>query len=78
MIYSEEFSIHIATYIGIAKGRFELFLYIDTSICLQEIDGDWNISWPPTTRGEVALQKCPGGAESLGMHQNLTNLLILV
>jgi len=45
-----------------------LKLYIDTSICLQEVDPDWNISWPLATRGEVVIQKCPGGAESVGMH----------
>ena len=55
-----------------------IFFYIDSSMCLQEIDVDWNISWPLTIRGEVALQKCPGGAESLGMHQNCANLCILV
>ena len=45
-----------------------LKLIIDTSVCLNEIDTNWNISWPLTTRGEVAIQKCPGGAESIGMY----------
>ena len=43
-------------------------LFVDTSVCLPETDVDWNITWPLTTRGEVVLQKCPGGAESLGMY----------
>ena len=43
-------------------------LFVDTSVCLPETDVDWNIAWPLTTRGEVVLQKCPGGAESLGMY----------
>ena len=42
-------------------------IIIDTSICLQENDINWNISWPLATRGEVVKQKCPGGAESLGI-----------
>ena len=50
---------------------------IDTSICLQENDEDWNISWPLTTRGEVAIQKCPGGAESLGMYYNIVVVMYL-
>ena len=37
-------------------------------MCLQEVDIDWNISWPLTTMGQVVIQKCPGGAESLGMY----------
>ena len=37
-------------------------------MCLQEVDIDWNISWPLTTMGQVVVQKCPGGAESLGMY----------
>ena len=40
-------------------------LCIDSSICLQENDAYWKISWPFTARGEVAIQKCPGGTESM-------------
>ena len=43
-------------------------MHLDTTICLREIDQDWNISWPLTTRGVEAQQKCPGGAESLGTY----------
>ena len=41
-------------------------LCIDSLICLQENDADWNISWPFAARGKVAIQKCPGGTESIG------------
>ena len=40
---------------------------IDASLCSHERDADWNISWPVATSGDVVQQKCPGGAESLGM-----------
>ena len=43
----------------------------DDSICLNEPDADWNILWPVATREELVKQKCPGGAESLGMCSNL-------
>ena len=43
-------------------------LNIDPSVCVREIDMNWNISWPSATRGEVVQQKCPGGAESVGMY----------
>lgn len=28
----------------------------------------WNITWPVTDAGEIAIQKCPGGIESLGTY----------
>ena len=48
---------------------FIKFVRIDTSdsVCYRETDADWNITWPLATRGELVLQKCPGGAESIGM-----------
>ena len=42
--------------------------HIDTSICLRELDPDWNILWQLAARGQVVIQKCPGGAESVGMY----------
>ena len=42
-------------------------VYVDTTICLREVDVDWNITWPTTNSGQLVRQKCPGGAESLGM-----------
>ena len=48
--------------------KYPLYTYVDASICLQEYDVSWNISWPFAASGEVVKQKCPGGAESLGMH----------
>ena len=50
---------------------------VDTSVCLQEVDGKWNISWPHATRGQMIQQKCPGGAESLGIHYNF-NIKIVI
>ena len=44
------------------------FLNIGPSECVREIDVYWNISWPSATSGEVVQQKCPGGAESVGMY----------
>ena len=44
------------------------FYYIDPTICLREVDEEWNITWPTTDRGQLARQKCPGGAESVGMY----------
>jgi len=35
--------------------------------CLPENDTEWEIRWPVAQSGEVAIQKCPGGAESVGM-----------
>ena len=46
-------------------------IIIDTLVCLNETDAIWSISWPIAASGETVLQKCPGGAESLGMHYNL-------
>ena len=40
-------------------------------MCPQEIDVDWSISWPFAEKGDTVIQKCPGGAESLGMHYSL-------
>ena len=42
-------------------------MYTDTTICLKETDVDWNITWPSTYSGQMVQQKCPGGAESIGM-----------
>ena len=36
--------------------------------CQREIDGQWKITWPPTNVSEVAIQKCPGGIEAVGMY----------
>ena len=36
-------------------------------MCLREVDTEWNITWPLTTSGVTVQQKCPGGAESVGM-----------
>ena len=47
------------------------------SVCFSETDADWNISWPLATRGELVLQKCPGGAESVGMFNSLMFCIIL-
>ena len=44
------------------------FMYTDTTICLRETDMDWNITWPTTDSGQTVRQKCPGGAESIGMY----------
>ena len=43
------------------------YIFIDPSNCLREIDAEWNITWPLTASGDTAQQKCPGGAESVGM-----------
>lgn len=32
-----------------------------------EVDRVWNILWPATIAGETAVQKCPGGIESIGI-----------
>ena len=40
---------------------------MDITICLREVDPEWNITWPTTDSGQTVLQKCPGGAESVGM-----------
>ena len=40
-------------------------------LCLSEQDMDWNVTWPLTLKGRTAIQKCPGGAESLGMYAAL-------
>ena len=50
-------------------------LHIDPSVCVREVDVNWNILWPSATRGEVVQQKCPGGAESVGMYYSFTPLL---
>ena len=43
-------------------------LYIvDLTVCLREVDAEWNITWPLTASGKIVQQKCPGGVESLGM-----------
>jgi len=34
--------------------------------CVQQVDIVWGILWPATDAGETAVQKCPGGVESLG------------
>ena len=45
-----------------------LILSIDTFTgCYPENDTQWDIRWPTAERGEEVIQKCPGGAESLGM-----------
>ena len=44
--------------------------FLDSSICLPEEDVEWNIYWPLTQKGMVVKQKCPGGADSVGMHYN--------
>ena len=46
-------------------------MYTDTTICLRETDIDWNITWPTTDSGVTVRQKCPGGAESIGMYTHL-------
>ena len=53
-----------------------IYTYVDTTICLEENDIHWNISWPYAARGVVVKQKCPGGAESLGMPHNLNYLYL--
>lgn len=35
-------------------------------VCPNETDSFWGISWPPTNANDKAVQKCPGGVESLG------------
>ena len=35
--------------------------------CESEIDPMWLINWPATESGGVAVQKCPGGREAVGM-----------
>jgi len=58
-------------YVKLLTTRYVNNLYnnhIDASICLRELDPNWNISWPLATRGQVVIQKCPGGAESVGMY----------
>ncbi|XP_065913065.1 hemicentin-1-like isoform X2 [Dysidea avara] len=35
--------------------------------CYPENDTQWDIRWPTAERGEEVIQKCPGGAESLGL-----------
>ena len=43
-------------------------LYIvDPTMCLREVDPEWNITWPLTASGVTVQQKCPGGAESQGI-----------
>ena len=49
----------------------------DTSVCSNQMDADWNISWPVATSGYVVRQKCPGGAESLGMCYYLISFMYM-
>jgi len=39
---------------------------IDIEHCAAQNDTVWNVWWPDTPRGIVAVQKCPGGAKSVG------------
>ena len=41
-------------------------MYYTFSGCKEEFDNVWGILWPATNAGEFAVQKCPGGIESLG------------
>ena len=34
--------------------------------CPMEQDSTWNITWPATSVGDTAIQKCPGGSEAEG------------
>ena len=34
--------------------------------CPMEQDPTWNITWPATSVGDTAIQKCPGGSEAEG------------
>ena len=49
--------------------HLHLYTHVDVteSECPPENDAIWNIYWTLATRGDVVQQKCPGGAESLGM-----------
>ena len=38
---------------------------IATEGCQSEVDEEWQLSWPFTLVGSVAIQKC-GGADSIG------------
>ena len=48
-----------------------MYIYTDMTICLRETDVYWNITWPTTDSGQMVRQKCPGGAESIGMYMYL-------
>ena len=48
-------------------------MVIDTTICLREVDVNWNITWPTTDSGQMVRQKCPGGAESIGMYYHIAH-----
>ena len=53
-------------------------MYTDTTMCLRETDVDWNITWPTTESGQMVRQKCPGGAESIGMYSNKSFIIFLL
>ena len=46
-------------YLHTVGSRLEAF-------CVAETDAIWNTWWPNTTNGTVAVQKCPGGPNSIG------------
>ncbi|XP_065903442.1 adhesion G protein-coupled receptor L4-like [Dysidea avara] len=41
--------------------------------CLMERDMTWNITWPTTNISQVAIQKCPGGSEAIGLARRECN-----
>ena len=42
-------------------------LAVDFDGCSYEIDNTWGIAWPNTQRGLSSEQRCPGGADVLGI-----------
>ena len=49
----------------------------NSSACIQEVDKDWDIAWPTTNSGDMARQKCPGGAGinyEISMYVHFVNL----
>ena len=42
-----------------------------------EVDRIWKILWPATIAGETAVQKCPGGIESIGICIAYTYVAVL-
>ena len=43
-----------------------------------EVDRVWKILWPATIAGETAVQKCPGGIESIGIAELTYNYYLNV
>ena len=62
--------VHNIMILGIVFILFRLFNCYDYLLfcigCTMERDTTWNITWPATDVGIIAIQKCPGGSEADG------------